>query len=108
VIGQFNPAKAPTATPARISAVAWFNSGVNIRVYWEDEEGNVLLCGWTNGWGSVEKVIGPLYGTKISAIQWNNGGNVRIYYQARSNDIDEQCNDGGAWYVGQGAARNSY
>jgi len=61
---------------------------------------------WVGGWGSVTKVIGPLVGTFVSAVEWNNGSSVRIYSEGNSEDVVEECTDSNqsSWYTGQGVA----
>jgi hypothetical protein len=102
VVGQFNPGRAPSHTP--ITALGWYDSSIKLRVYWEDIARNLLGSSWTGGWTSAAKVLGPLVGTEVSAVQWNNGASVRIYDEGTNEDIVEQCTDGGAWYTGQGVA----
>jgi len=96
---------APVYTP--ITAVAWFDSSVKIRVFWEDIARNLVGINWVGGWTSIAKVTGPLVGVQVSAIQWNNGTSIRVYYEGASDDVLEQATDGGAWYSGQGVAVTS-
>jgi hypothetical protein len=104
LLGQFNPGPAPRFTP--ITALGWYDTAIKIRVYWEDLEKNLLNQNWVGGWGSVAKVIGPLVGTLVSAVEWNNGTSVRIYSEGSSEDVVEECTDSnqGSWYTGQGVA----
>ena len=102
--GQFNPGKAPSHTP--ITALAWVDSSIKIRVFWQDISRNLLTSNWNNGWSSPTKVIGPLVGTYVSAVQWNNGVSVRIYSEGSGDDVVEACTDSNesSWYTGQGVA----
>ena len=104
MLGQFNPGKAPSHTP--ITALAWYDTSVKIRVFWEDIERNLLTTNWVGGWSTAAKAIGPLVGTYVSAVQWNNGVSVRIYSEGRIDDVVEECTDSseGSWYTGQGVA----
>jgi hypothetical protein len=104
MLGQFNPGQAPRFTP--ITALGWYDTAIKIRVYWEDLERNLLTSNWVNGWGAVSKAIGPLVGTEVSAVEWNNGASVRIYSEGSSDDIVEECSDSNesSWYTGQGVA----
>jgi hypothetical protein len=103
-VGQFNPGKAPRFTP--ITALGWYDTTIKIRVYWENLERNLLTSNWVNGWSAVSKAIGPLVGTEVSAVEWNNGASVRIYSEGSSDDIVEECSDSNesSWYTGQGVA----
>jgi hypothetical protein len=42
----------------------------------------------------------------VSAVEWNNGGSVRVYSEGSSDDIVEVCTDNNqsSWYTGQGVA----
>ena len=102
--GDFNPGKAPSHTP--ITALGWYDTSIKIRVYWEDLERNLLSSNWVGGWSSVAKVAGPLVGTEVSGVQWNNGVSVRVYSEGNADDVVEECTDSneGSWYTGQGVA----
>jgi hypothetical protein len=55
----------------------------------------------TGSWGSVNKVIGGLKpGTQFAAAQWNNGRNMRLYYQTADDSLLELVNDGATWVGG--------
>jgi hypothetical protein len=64
---------------------------------------------WVGGWGAVAKAIGPLVGTFVSAVEWNNGTSVRIYSEGDSDDVVEEATDNNqsSWYTGQGVATTS-
>jgi hypothetical protein len=75
-----------------------------LRVYWEDIQRNLVGSSSLNTWTPVATVVGPLVGTEVSAVQYNNGGSVRVYYEGSNEDVSEECTDGGSWYSGAGVA----
>lgn len=109
--GDFSTDKAPRHSS--ISAIGWYDSGVFLRVYWHDSSRNFTGSEYNNGsWADAGTVIELLPGaTQSSSIQWDSGEKIRFYYQARSNDILEQCNDGDGngdvWYSGSVVATSS-
>ncbi|KAI9740318.1 MAG: hypothetical protein M1834_004897 [Cirrosporium novae-zelandiae] len=105
--GCFNPGRVPRHSS--ITALGWYDSCMQLRVYWQDSRQTLVGTSWINGsWGSVDHVTGPLLGGRyISAVDWKNGKNIRIYYQGEDGAILEECNDGGKWFRGVGAAKSA-
>ena len=54
----------------------------------------------------MRNVKGPfLAGTHISALDWNTGKNIRLYYQGANDAILEQCSDNDdPWFTGSSVA----
>nr|UWK21974.1 fucose-specific lectin [Trichoderma protrudens] len=103
--GGFNPGVALKSSA--IAATAWVSSGVQIRLYWQDSHGLMTGYKWTGSWESTGSITSVPVGTHMSAINWNNGSNIRVYYQSYDGSISEECNDGDAWYNGAGATRTA-
>jgi len=87
---------------ASIAAVGWYNSGPQLRVYSQDARKNIVAYKWSGGWSSDGTVIGPLkFGNLFSALEWNTGSDLRLYYQADDVEIREQCQSGDeVWFRG--------
>lgn len=102
LLGGFNPGAA--IKNAAITATSWFASDVELRVYWQDSKGLLTGYKWEGGWQSAGSITFVPVGTHISAINRKDGTNIRIYYQSFNGSISEECNDGKAWYNGNGAA----
>lgn len=104
--GEFNRVIAPRH--ASSAALCWYDSNVQLRVYWQDGQQDFVCFGWAivKGWGSVRNVKGPfLAGTHISALDWNTGKNIRLYYQGANDAILEQCSDNDdPWFTGSSVA----
>nr|UWK20060.1 fucose-specific lectin [Trichoderma albolutescens] len=100
--GGFNPGVA--LKNSGIAATGWFNSGVQLRLYWQDSQGQMTGYKWSGSWSPTGSINPVPVGTHMSAINWNSGGNIRVYYQSFNGSISEECNDGDSWYNGQGAA----
>ncbi|KAH8745417.1 fungal fucose-specific lectin-domain-containing protein [Hyaloscypha sp. PMI_1271] len=99
--GEFNPGKAPKHTT--IGALAWYDStrGMQVRVYWQDSQRDLVGYEYDQSWNSVGVIVGQVpRRVRASALDWNNGANIRVYFQAGSRDILEHCYDGDAWFVG--------
>jgi Fungal fucose-specific lectin len=103
--GQFNPGKAPKHTT--IGALGWYDGtkGMQLRVYWQDSQRNLVGYVYDNSWYSVGVIVGQVpRRVRASALDWDNGANIRVYFQADSRDILEHCYDGDAWFVGSTVA----
>nr|UWK20157.1 fucose-specific lectin [Trichoderma cf. fertile] len=87
--GGFNPGVALKSSA--IAATSWVGSGVQLRLYWQD--GNGLMRGykWSGGWESTGSINPVPVGTHMSAINWNTGGSIRLYYQSDDGSISEEC-----------------
>nr|UXE44015.1 fucose-specific lectin [Trichoderma aurantioeffusum] len=101
--GGFNPGTALKSSA--IAATAWVSSGEQIRLYWQDTDGFMTGYKWSGSWESTGSITSVPVGTHMSAVNWNNGSNIRVYYQSSDGSISEECNDGDAWYNGAGASR---
>ncbi|KAL7784087.1 fungal fucose-specific lectin domain-containing protein [Trichoderma ceciliae] len=89
--GGFNPGIA--LKNSAIAATSWINSEVQLRLYWQDSHGLMKGNKWTGSWESTGSISSVPVGTHISAVNWNNGSNIRIYYQSYDGSISEECND---------------
>ncbi|KAI1129238.1 fucose-specific lectin [Nemania abortiva] len=85
-----------------IAATGWYNSDVNVRVFFQDSSQNIIAYKWEGEWSLDSTVIGPLRtGRRISALEWNVGDSLRVFYQADDNRIREQSQtEGGPWTDG--------
>ena len=100
-VGDFNTSKVPRHTS--ITALGWYSSGVQLRIYWLDAKKHVSGYKWSGGWSAVNSVVGPLrLGAPLSVIEWNTGSNLRFYFQAVDDNVREVCQDSGSdlWTVG--------
>nr|UWK20224.1 fucose-specific lectin [Trichoderma stromaticum] len=89
--GGFNPGVALKSSA--IAATSWIGSGtgVQLRLYWQDPHGLLRGYKWSGGWESTGSLNPLKVGTHISAINWNSGSSIRVYYQADDGSISEEC-----------------
>ena len=98
-IGEFDDGKAPGCVP--ISALAHYPSegGLDLRVFWCNQENEIVERKNNNGWGPIELVVEGLRpGCHLAATQWDNGKHIRVYFQTPGNDVLEMCYSG--WFRG--------
>ncbi|KAL5323176.1 hypothetical protein ACEPPN_007706 [Leptodophora sp. 'Broadleaf-Isolate-01'] len=102
---------ASSTTPRASLACTKFNdtkSGISLRVYYSSPNNSILEKGFDgNGWydGGFEQKTIP--GSKVSAISWQNGGEIqiRIYFQKGEHvtAVSEWVWDGAGWTAGVAA-----
>ena len=101
--------KVTPAPSAGIAAVAWLdgNGGARIRVYLENQAGNIQELSYNDGGGWVTPPFTPTnvftsFGALIGAIVWTESSvNLRVYVQSTtSNKITELAYSGSGWSVG--------
>ncbi|KAG4412383.1 hypothetical protein IFR04_014479 [Cadophora malorum] len=100
-----------STTPRASIACTKFNdtkSGISLRLYYSSPHNSILEKGYDgDGWydGGFEEPTIP--GSKISAISWQNGGEIqiRIYFQKGENvtAVSEWVWDGAGWSPGVAA-----
>ncbi len=74
-------------------------------MYWQDSQRNLVGYVCDGSWYSAGVVVGPVLGrARVSALDWDNGANIRLYYQADNRSILEHCDDGDAWFAGSTVA----
>lgn len=85
---------------------------MQLQVYWRDLSGDVVFskCGYTGSWGPVTPVEGIPNGYKFAALQWEDGKQLRLYYQeVRGSLIEYSSDNGGAtWGKGEVLLRGRY
>jgi Neuraminidase (sialidase) len=98
--GQFNPGKATGRTPLSVIA---FGDG-DIKVFWRDLNGEVVFDSRDRQghWADVVTIPGIGPGYQLSALQWDNGEKLRVYYQKFTGTLAEYCSDDGGqtWHPG--------
>ncbi|KAK4081229.1 uncharacterized protein Triagg1_2761 [Trichoderma aggressivum f. europaeum] len=88
--GHFNPGVAIKSSA--IAATSWIatGTGVQLRLFWQDNHGLLRGYRWSRGWESTGSLNLMPVGTHISAINWDTGNSVRVYYQANDGTITEE------------------
>jgi len=79
------------------------NNQIHLRVYTQDLNGGIRESRWDNGWsgGTAKDVIAQAKPhTSLAGLCWDNGGQIRIYYLAADNTVNERCWSGSGWYAG--------
>ncbi|KAL7953518.1 fungal fucose-specific lectin domain-containing protein [Trichoderma compactum] len=88
--GGFNPGVAIKSSA--IAATSWSGTGagVQLRLFWQDNHGLLRGYRWSRVWESTGSLNLMPVGTHISAINWDSGSSVRVYYQANDGTITEE------------------
>ncbi|KAI1356759.1 fucose-specific lectin [Xylaria sp. FL0043] len=94
---------------ASIAAVVWrdSNSGVHLRVYVQDSTARIAVYQNDGGWKSQGTIQGTNLGTlrpgrRIAALEWKDGAEQRLYYQADDNKVREEGQTNGeSWHAGE-------
>ncbi|KAI0503254.1 fucose-specific lectin [Xylaria bambusicola] len=90
---------------ASITAVVFRDAqaGVHLRVFLQDSSASIIAYHNDGGWVKQGAVVGPLRpGRRIAALEWREGTELRVFYQADDNKIREQAqSNAGAWYKGE-------
>ncbi|KAI0428598.1 fucose-specific lectin [Xylaria sp. FL1042] len=99
--GDFATPELPPYTS--VAAIAWPGYGAPVHVFFQDPDANISEFKHVQTWGYASTVVGPLRpGRRISALQWESGAELRVYYQANDNKIREMaCSNGSQWYTGE-------
>ncbi|KAL7930743.1 hypothetical protein V8C35DRAFT_324194 [Trichoderma chlorosporum] len=88
--GGFNPGVALKSSA--IAATSWLGpeAGLQLRLYWQDSYGLLRGYKWSGAWESGGSSNLVPVGTHISAINWNSGNNIKVYYQAADGSVSEE------------------
>ena len=86
---------------ASISAVAWGAAAApnvnHLRVYIVNENNEVIESAWEQGWNNGGVIVkGTSTDSAVTAIQWDSGRQIRVYFQ-RGLAVFESAFDNGHW-----------
>jgi hypothetical protein len=86
---------------ASISAVGWGSASApgigHLRVYVVNENNEVIESAWEQGWNNGNVIVkGTATDSAVSAIQWDSGKQIRVYFQ-RGLALFESAFDNGHW-----------
>ncbi|GAW15295.1 hypothetical protein ANO14919_047040 [Xylariales sp. No.14919] len=97
--GEFRSERVPRHSA--ITASVRKDTTEKLRLFFQDSRRTFVGYESNGGWKSTGSVLEPTpSSTPAAAIQWNSGRHVRFYYQSRSDEILEHCNDGSGWFAG--------
>jgi len=101
--GEWNPGRVQGRNPISAVAFALDDGGAEIRVYWRNLQDEIVASANTGSWGPATKIIeGIGSGFQFTALQWEQGKHVRLYYQNSAGVVLEHCSgdSGKTWNTG--------